>query len=38
MLDSVIAEGFMHNGHLQHFETVASVEGLKPHLKDLTGA
>ena len=37
MLDAVIAEGFMHNGHLQHFETVASVEALKPHLKDLTG-
>jgi uncharacterized protein (TIGR00730 family) len=38
MLDSVVAEGFMHNGHLQHFETVSSVEALKPHLKDLTGA
>ena len=38
MLDAVFAEGFMHNGHLQHFETVSSVEALKTHLKDLTGA
>jgi len=38
MLDAVVTEGFMHNGHLQHFETVASVGELKPHLKDLTGA
>jgi len=35
MLDSVVAEGFMHNGHLQHFDTVASVDGLKPHLQEL---
>ena len=35
MLDTVIAEGFMHNGHLQHFETVTSVDALKPHLKSL---
>ena len=35
MLDTVIAEGFMHNGHLRHFETVTSVAALKPHLKSL---
>jgi len=35
MLDSVVAEGFMHNGHLQHFDTVASVDGLKPYLQDI---
>ena len=35
MLNSVVAEGFMHNGHLQHFDTVASVDGLKPHLQEL---
>ncbi|MEC8642383.1 MAG: TIGR00730 family Rossman fold protein [Pseudomonadota bacterium] len=38
MLDSVVAEGFMHNGHLQHFETVSSLAALKPYLKDLAGA
>ena len=38
MLGSVVAEGFMHNGHLQHFQTVASVEGLKPYMKELSGA
>ena len=38
MLDNVISEGFMHNGHLQHFETVDSVAGLKPYFQKLTGA
>ena len=35
MLDTVIAEGFMHHDHLRHFETVGSVDELAPHLKRL---
>ena len=38
MLDTVIAEGFMHHDHLRHFETVSSVEELGPHLKRIASA
>ena len=38
MLDTVIAEGFMHHDHLRHFETVSSVEELGPHLKRIVSA
>ena len=35
MLETVISEGFMHQDHLDHFETVATVADLSPHLKAL---
>jgi hypothetical protein len=35
MLQTVIREGFMHDDHLDHFETVIRVEELSPHLKAL---
>ena len=35
MLQKVISEGFMHHDHLDHFETVAAVPELVPHLKSL---
>ena len=36
MLQAVIREGFMHDDHLKHFETVTRVEELSPHLKALS--
>ena len=35
MLEKVIAEGFMHHDHLDHFETVTAVPELVPILKSL---
>jgi uncharacterized protein (TIGR00730 family) len=35
MLQKVISAGFMHHDHLDHFETVAKVSEVVPHLKSL---
>ena len=33
LMQSVIAEGFMHDAHLDHFETVTSLDDMAGHLR-----
>ena len=35
MLEKVIAEGFMHDDHLNHFDTVTSLDDMSSHLKQI---
>ena len=38
MLEKVIAEGFMHDDHLNHFDTVTSLDDMSSHLKQIAKA
>ena len=38
MLEKVIAEGFMHDDHLNHFDTVTSLDYMSSHLKQIAKA
>jgi uncharacterized protein (TIGR00730 family) len=38
MLEKVIAEGFMHDDHLNYFDTVTSLDDMSSHLKQIAKA
>ena len=38
MLQNVIAEGFMHDDHLNHFDTATSLDDMSDYLKKIANA